>query len=55
MKKIGTFALAALACLALCLPAARASEPLHVDAKAAVLIDADSGLVLFAQNADERS
>ena len=53
MKKIGTFALAALACLALCLPAARASEPLHVDAKAAVLIDADSGRVLFAQNADE--
>ena len=35
-------------------PAALASEAFSVDAKAAVLIDAASGHVLFAQNADER-
>ena len=35
-------------------PIALASEPLTVEAKAAVLIDANSGRVLFAQNADER-
>ena len=33
---------------------ASAAEPFHVAAKGAVLIDADSGLVLFAQNADRR-
>ena len=33
---------------------ASASEPFHVAAKGAVLIDADSGRVLFAQNADQR-
>ena len=33
---------------------ASASEPFRVAAKGAVLIDADSGRVLFAQNADER-
>jgi len=31
-----------------------ASEPFHVAAKGAVLIDADSGRVLYAQNADQR-
>ncbi len=36
------------------LPAARASEGFSVEAKAAVLIDAASGRVLFAQNANER-
>ena len=36
--------------LALCLPAARASEGLTVAAKGAVLIDAASGRVLFGQN-----
>ena len=41
--------------LLLCLPLpALASEPFTVAARAAVLIDADSGRVLFAQNADER-
>lgn len=35
-------------------PAALGSEALSVDAKAAVLIDAGSGRILFAQNADER-
>ena len=35
-------------------PAASASEPFRVAAKGAVLIDADSGRVLFAQNADKR-
>ena len=34
-------------------PAAQASEALTVAAKGAVLIDGDSGRVLFAQNADE--
>lgn len=33
---------------------ASASEPFHVAAKGAVLIDGDSGRVLFAQNADQR-
>ncbi len=33
---------------------ASASEPFRVAAKGAVLIDADSGRVLFAQNADQR-
>jgi D-alanyl-D-alanine carboxypeptidase (penicillin-binding protein 5/6) len=33
---------------------ASASEPFHVAARGAVLIDADSGRVLFAQNADQR-
>ena len=38
---------------ALLLPSAAASESFTVDAKAAVLIDADSGRVLYAQNANE--
>lgn len=33
---------------------ASAAEPFRVAAKGAVLIDADSGRVLFAQNADQR-
>lgn len=53
MERIWKSALALLACMMLCLPCARASEPFTVEAKAAVLIDADSGRVLFAQNADE--
>lgn len=50
MKKL----FAALLILILFAPTARASEDFSVDAKAAVLIDADSGRVLFAQNANER-
>ena len=53
MERIWKSALTLLACMMLCLPCARASEPFTVEAKAAVLIDADSGRVLFAQNADE--
>ncbi len=41
-----------LACLLLLVPA-RASEALTVAAKGAVLIDGESGRILFAQNADE--
>ena len=39
--------------LFLSVPAARGSEALTVAAKGAVLIDGDSGRILFAQNADE--
>lgn len=46
MKRI----LALLFALALLAPAASASEPFTVAAKGAVLIDADSGLVLFGQD-----
>lgn len=41
-----------MACLLLLVPA-RASEALTVAAKGAVLIDGESGRILFAQNADE--
>ena len=51
MKKLFV---AVLIWIGLFAPVALASEPFTVDAKAAVLIDADSGRVLFAQNADER-
>ena len=48
--------IAGLTLLGLCVWAlpALASEPFRVAAKGAVLIDADSGRVLFAQNADQR-
>ena len=39
-------------CMLIC-PAARGSEALTVAAKGAVLIDGDSGRILFAQNADK--
>ena len=48
MKRIGLFIL-----LIMMIPWARASEALTVAARGAVLIDAASGRVLFAQNADE--
>ena len=52
MKRlIAVFALFGLS--AWILPAS-ASEPFRVAAKGAVLIDADSGRVLFAQNANQR-
>ena len=46
------FLLILAGCMLFC-PAARASEALTVAAKGAVLIDGDSGRILFAQNADE--
>ena len=51
MRKRRFLAIAAAALLAL--SAARASEALTVAAKGAVLIDGESGRILFAQNADE--
>ena len=50
MRRMITLVLAGL--ILLC-PAARGSEALTVAAKGAVLIDGDSGRILFAQNADE--
>jgi len=50
MKKLLAVLLALYLALA---PAAAASESFTVEAKAAVLIDAASGRILFAQNADE--
>ena len=50
MKRIAWF----LCLVALALPACRASEAMTVAAKGAVLIDAASGRVLFAQNENER-
>ena len=45
--------LAMLAAVLMALTPARASEALTVPAKGAVLIDAESGRILFAQNANE--
>ncbi len=47
------FVLLVLSVLIVLCPGARGSEALTVAAKGAVLIDGDSGRVLFAQNADE--
>ena len=52
MRRLIAVLLLLAACGRVC--AASASEPFHVAAKGAVLIDADSGRVLFAQNADRR-
>ena len=52
MKRL--LALLALAMLPALLSVAAASEPFTVAAKGAVLIDADSGRVLFGQNPNER-
>ena len=51
MRKRRILAIVAAALLAL--TSARASEALTVAAKGAVLIDGESGRILFAQNADE--
>ena len=53
LRRFFSLLLAAIMVLALCVPAA-AEEDMKIEARAATLMDAETGTILFSQNGDEQ-